>query len=241
MAAEPEIQVGIFSPRIGVRQYFAAEHLWAARLASGLCREAEKAVVKEGFSGVDYRVRSFALMAITESVAFLDAYVSEIWQDAADAEPGTTNPRLDGMTEETKMLLRELRQYDAVERSLRLLEKFDAVLHAARKGKVDKRRHPYQDVQPLIQLRNALIHFKPETQWSDEEHKLKKRLQHRLRENPLLRNTQPWFPHQPLCADGAEWAWRSSLAYAEEWREQLGLTLSCVAGMDQAAPWPDPG
>lgn len=63
--------------------------------------------------------------------------------------------------------------YDAVERSLILLEKFDAVLRTARKPLMDKSRSPYQDVVPLIRLRNALVHFKPETQWSDEVHYLR--------------------------------------------------------------------
>ncbi len=182
-------------------------------------------------------------MAIQQSVAFLEARLNEVWQDAADREEGDEagNPRLNGLSVETIVLLRELWQYDAVQRSLTLLEKFDAVLRTARKAEIDKSRSPYQDVDPLIRLRNALAHFKPETQWSDEVHWLRARLRYRIPDNPLLPGTQPWFPHQPLCAGVAEWAWRSCVAFVQEWDAQLGLSDEYLERMAEAAPWPDEG
>lgn len=228
-------------PRVGVRQYFEGEHLWAARLAAHLCRQRENELLAADFHGVDYHVRSFAVMAIQQSVAFLEARVNTVWQDAADRRDGAEggNPRLDGLTVETIALLRELWKYDAVQRSLSLLEKFDAVLRTAREPGMDKSRRPYQDVDPLIRLRNALVHFKPETQWSDEVHRLEARLRDRIPDNPLMPDTQPWFPHQPLCAGVAEWAWRSCVAFVQEWEAQLGLTDRYLERMAEAAPWPD--
>lgn len=238
-SVENRPQVGF--PRIGVRQYFEAEHLWAARLAAHLCRQREDELLTKGFRGVDYQVRSFAVMAIQESVAFLEARVNTVWQDAADREEGAEvgNPRLDGLTVETIVLLRELWKYDPVQRSLSLLEKFDAVLRTARKPEMDKSRSPFQDIEPLIRLRNALVHFKPETQWSDEVHHLEARLQHRIPANPLMAGTGPWFPHHPLCAGVAEWAWRSCVAFAQEWEARLDLTDRYLESMEAAAPWPD--
>lgn len=214
--------------------------MWAARLAAHLCRQREDELLADGFRGVDYSVRSFAVMAIQQSVAFLEARVNTVWQDAAAVKEGAevNNPRLDGLGVETIALLRELWRYQAVQRSP-LLEKFDAVLRTARKPEMDKGHSPYRDVQPLIRLRNALVHFKPETQWGDVEHHLKSQLGGRVPGNPLLPNTEPWFPHQLLCAGAAEWAWQSCVAFVHEWEAQLGLTDRYQDRMEKAAAWPD--
>ena len=157
-------QMGI--PRIGVRQYYEGEHLWNARLGAHLCRQREDELVAKGSHGpvVDYQLRAFAVMAIQESVAFTEARVNTVWQNAADRKEGKEagDPWLEGLTVESIVLLRELWKYGSVKR-LPLLEKFDAALRTARKPKIDKSRNSlYKDVEPLTWLRNALVHFTPE-------------------------------------------------------------------------------
>jgi hypothetical protein len=117
-----------------------------------------------------------------------------------------------------------------------VLEKYAVTLTCAGKRAVDKRRYPYADVDALIRLRNALIHFKPEVQWNDEVHAIRKRMEHLVPKNPLMLDTQPWFPHQPLCAGVARWAWQASMAF-DQWQSQMGLTVSYRDGM--SVPWPD--
>jgi hypothetical protein len=229
--------VGAFSPRVGVRQYFAAEHLWAARLMAHLCREREDQLVREGAHGlVDYHVRSYALTAIAESVALLEAQVNEVWQGAADTEPGADNHRLRGLSAAAIAMLRELRQNPKVERSLSVLDKYAVALTCASKTPLDRSHFPYQDVNALIGLRNAFVHFKPEMHWTDEVHDLEARIKHLVPENPLMRGTVPWFPHQPLCAGVARWAWESCMTFADQWHAQLGLEVSYRQDM---VPWPD--
>jgi hypothetical protein len=224
--------------RAGVQQTFSPEHLYAARLMAHLCREREDRLVAKGFIGVDYQVRSFAMTAIIEAVAVLDARVNELWQDAAITKPGVNNFRLDGLTDETVDLLRTLRRTESLERSLKLLEKFDVVLRCARKPEVDKGRRPYQDVEPLIRLRNAYVHYALERQWIDEVDDLEKRLKHLVPANPLVpQDWRPWFPHHPLCAGVAEWAWRACKLFVDEWQTQLGLTHSYLEKFP--VPWPD--
>lgn len=133
--------------RLGIRQYFAAEHLWAARLMAHLCRERENQLVAEGAARViDYHIRSFALSAISESVATLEAQVNEIWQDAAETEPTEDHYRLRGLSPAARALMRDLRTEKA-ERSLNLIEKYALLLTCAGKGRLDKSRRPYPDVK----------------------------------------------------------------------------------------------
>jgi hypothetical protein len=67
---EEAVKVTVGTPRIGIREYFATQHLWDARHMARLCASSETALVDEGFRGMDRAVRAFALAAIMESVAF---------------------------------------------------------------------------------------------------------------------------------------------------------------------------
>lgn len=228
--------MGLEATQVGVWQPFAPHHLWAARLMAHLCRQRENQRVAEGFKGVDLQIWSFAVSAIMESVALLDARVNEVWEGAASPEPAA-KPTIAGLTDETVDMLAALRRTPSLEQSLRTLEKFDVVLACANKPPIDKSRAPYQHVQPLIRLRNALVHFTPEMQWSDEVHRLEKRLAHLIPKNPLLEGARPWFPHQTLCAGVAEWAWQACKLLIDEWQTELGLTYSFFDTMPE--PWPD--
>jgi hypothetical protein len=107
---------GLSVAKVGVRDYFSTEHLWNARHTAQLCAEREAALVAEGFRGIDRAVRAFALGAILESVAFLEAQVNSVWQDAADDDPGSANrnPHLEGLSDQSIARLRELWRNDRV-------------------------------------------------------------------------------------------------------------------------------
>jgi len=224
------------APRIGIGQYFAAHHLWAARLMALRCREREDQLVAAGQYGVDYEVRSFALAAISESVALLEAHVNEAWQDTHDADHDDTDvPRLRGLEPPTRARLREQWTEQFEKRSA--LDKYAIALECAGK-RLEKGRPTYQDVKAVTQLRHALAHFQPGMRWSDAEHRIETQVKRRAAKhpNPLMRDTTPWFPNHPLCAGVAEWAWRSCMKFADEWHEQMGLEISYRDGIAQ---WPD--
>lgn len=230
-------QEAVGAPRIGVRHYFAAEHLWAARFMAARCRERENHLIAGGFTGIDYEVRSYALTAITESVAFVEARVDEILLDAAHSDPGQVPARLAGLDANLVDTLR----VDMADPNLEkrpTLEKYDHVLSRAGKSP-QKGRLPYQDVDSIVGLRNAFAHFQPELQWADEVHSLEKRMKvPRVPSNPLLQQPQStWFPHQPLCAGVAAWAWKSCIQLVDEWEQQLVITHGYSTAL--SVPWPD--
>lgn len=215
--------VGI--PRVGVRDYFSMEHLWNARHNAQLCAEREATLVNEGFQGIDRAVRAFALGAILESVAFLEALVNSTWQDAADHDPAAPNrnPRLEGLSEQSIVRLRELWRNDRVERSLSVLDKYQVALTCVDQEPISLGEAPGQIVSAIILFRNDMLHFKPKVQWSDELHRLEKRLRPHIAENPLLPNTNPWFPHHMLSASGANLAYEKSREFAEVWWQRMGF------------------
>jgi hypothetical protein len=75
-----------------------------------------------------------------------------------------------------------------------------------RRSPPDMSRRPGQDVTALIDLRNALVHFRPE--WSDDNkthRKLSKRLEKRFQHNAWLSN-EPIFPRAWVSYSCCKWA-----------------------------------
>lgn len=96
--------------------------------------------------------------------------------------------------------------------------------------------NPLRPVLYLIKLRNALVHFKPETIDSEAEHKLEKQLRPLIRENQQPVGN-PWFPNKLFGAGLAEWACASALSFADEWSTRVGLTNSFLT---ELASFPKP-
>jgi hypothetical protein len=222
--------------RVGSRHYFATEHLWNARHQARLCQERENFLVSENRYQPDIEQRTLAVSSVLASVAFLEALVNEVWQDAADTPSDETNQRLKGLSQGAVARLRELWLSESVERALSILDKYRVALVCAEKPPLDTGRDPFQSVQIAIQLRNALVHFKPELQWHDETHQLEARLKSKITENPLPLG-DPWYPNKALGAGLAEWAWQRCRDFANEWWKLIGLERDYL---EDFAHWPEP-
>lgn len=225
-------------PRIGVRDYFTMEHLWNARHMAQLCQRREAELVDAGFRGTDREVRAFALGAILESVAFLEALVNSMWQDAGDDDPESANrnAHLEGMSGESIARLRQLWRNDRVERSLSTLDKYQVALTCADQPPMNLGEPPGQIVADVIRFRNDLVHFKPKIRWTDEVSKLEQGLKPRIAENPLLPNTNPWFPHHVLSAGGAKLAHEKSREFAENWWQRMGFVWDTFKDFEEMSP-----
>lgn len=111
-----------------------------------------------------------------------------------------------------------------------ILEKYEIALELNGKPPPCKGRWPYQDAKCLVELRNALIHFEPETIVSRatgeeaEIHKFEKRLRGKFTENPLTGAGNPFYPDKLLGAGCANWAVQSAVAYTDHFFGLLGVT-----------------
>jgi hypothetical protein len=212
-------RIGI--PTVRVRDYLASQHLWTARREAWLCRQREDEVLRR--NQLDRRHRSHATTAVLSSVAFLEALINAVWQDAADEHSSYNTADIPAAA---LAAMRELwTGKENAERMMNLLGKFQLALVCAGHHRMPDNAEPYQSVDVLITLRNALVHFKPEWHGGDTDVKLVKTLKTKItREREFPRRVQPWFPNKVLGAGTASWACDSVVAFARDWYQRMGMS-----------------
>ena len=148
-----------------IRDYMAVHHLWAAQRWARMCDEAESKLVADGNNEMDFGHRSLAVAAIMSSVAFLEAFINEFYADAAS--PGAVTYRTEGLS---AAVLAQVAQSWAdgetpgqPDKAPKVLRLYRHALHCAQAPGFDTGRDPYRSAVLLIQLRNTLVHFVPET------------------------------------------------------------------------------
>jgi hypothetical protein len=183
-----------------------------------------------------------AMGAVLSSVAFLEAAVNELYADAAEDSHPSEIMRSIGegyaikMPKRVRDLLAGLWGTERFRVGARTLEKYDTALRMAGAARFDRGAQPYQDVALLIQLRNALIHFGPQSHHEGEEEptRFETKLKGKFPLNPLaapinpLGNDpmQPFLPDKCLGYGCAMWALESSVEFTEEFFSRMGLKAS---------------
>jgi hypothetical protein len=103
------------------------------------------------------------------------------------------------------------------------LEKFEFALLLSEKQGINKGATPYQDVKIVVELRNALVHFKPEWDTQADRHqKLSKKLKSKFRPSPFL-NDELIFPRRWATHGCTSWGVRSCLKFAVEFERLSNL------------------
>jgi hypothetical protein len=147
--AEP----GKVEMKLRQRSAFAVQHMMAAARFSHMCGEIEvenKDKPLGSFFDSQIGTISATVMLATAS---LESNINEYL-----CEPEKVFPNLSGESPHTLVQLLEQKS---------ILEKYQAVLSFRGVAEYPAGEPPYQDVDALIKLRNALVHFKPE--WHDKE------------------------------------------------------------------------
>jgi hypothetical protein len=206
---------------ISSRHYLSSEHLMTVRRNANRCRQLETEL--KGKKNIDSEHRSCAITAVLSSVAFLEAFVNETYDDAADTRH--LDPRVAGLSEHTRAIMREFWiASDRGERYLSVLAKYQMALVLAGLPRLDEGANPYQDAKMLIELRNLLVHFRPNWHDYDETDKLEQKMKSRFAGSTLQPpGSRPWFPVVALGAGCAEWAYDTSKALADAWSSQMNL------------------
>jgi hypothetical protein len=116
------------------------------------------------------------------------------------------------------------------------LRKVAVSLLVSRRKMFDKGSEPWQSADSLVQLRNALVHYKPE--WNDElanHADLEARLRNKFPENPFASAGLVYFPHKCLGAGAARWACRTAghfvIAFAGRLDAQTPLVKQSEAAL----------
>lgn len=178
--------------------------------------------------------RSYVLSGIVASVAFLEAAINEVFQDAEDGDPWSYY--LEPVGSPAIETLAAIWRGTGDGRRLQILEKWQTFLLVAGFDQLDKGADPYQQAALLIGLRNALVHYKAENWISGKAHKLEEQLADKFPPNPLVEsavleddptNSVAWWPELCLGAGCAEWAAQSASAFVRTVLNRTKLDLPC--------------
>ena len=143
-----------------IRHYLSGNHIQASAQFARLCKGEETAYQQDGdLDAVFARHRSYALGAVIMSVAFLEAVINEIFADATQL--GTSSRVPDGFAKPLATAWED----DSLRRG-ETLGKYEAALDTCGCIAPPKGRGTWQEAKMLFDLRNALVHFTPETQMS---------------------------------------------------------------------------
>lgn len=202
------------SVRLSMRDYFSTNFLWSALRTSRLVGELETA--KGNQPRFDMAHRSYAASSVIASATFLEAAISELFQDASDGhglrDDGYLAPLASDVVARMAIIWRATEQG----RSLKPAEKWQWLLECAGYARLDPGTAPARDALLLVQLRNVLVHFKPEDISAEEEHALTKRLRGKFPDNKLAAGSgNPWWPSHGLGHGCTGWAVRSARTLAD--------------------------
>jgi hypothetical protein len=184
---------------------FAEAHMLAAVRFSRMLAEAERRCA--GQPHEEQERLDYATACIFASVAALEAYANEFFS-MREVFPGYS-----------ARLLEKL--WETFEKKP-LLEKFQFALLLKQCPELDTGARPYQDVAVLIDLRNALVHFKPEWESEAVQHqKLSAKLGHKFKPS-LLVTDGPMFPRRWATEACTTWAVNSAIDFAHLFAERTG-------------------
>lgn len=204
-----------------MRVYYSSYHLWAAKHFVRLAAEIED--VHAGRPGSDIEHRAYVTNAILSSVAFMEAAVNELFQDAFDKDQSYIEP----LDAEVQALIAKM--WDLTEERnrspFRVLDKCQIALVLARKQPISTDGQLFENANLLVKLRNELTHYKPRTLGGPDAHKRDRRLAGRFSPNKLMTGAgNPFFPDHCLGQGCAEWAVTSAGNYMNAFFDKLGIT-----------------
>lgn len=216
------------------RGYFSTHHLWSARHFAALATAQEAA--QDRIPRFSVRHRSYVVSAITESVAFMEAAINEVFQDAADGHQSYILP----LTPAARTTLGTFwTATDDGRKYVQVQEKYNLALAMTGKSLIERGQNPYTDAKILINLRNWLIHFRSEDFSSDAKHKLGAQLKEKkFPPNALMASAgNSYFPDHALGAGCAHWAHTAAVNFVDKFASELGLTLDYqIASFDNEFP-----
>ena len=222
--------------RVSIRSYSSGHLLWTAQ------HEAELAgLVEAGLAGTvpfSLEHRGYVLSSIIASVAFLEAMINELFQDAADGHAPEPDGYITPLSEECRRTMAEVW---AITRGGRVpaLEKFDSLLRSVGTPLLDRKSDLVKDAEAAIDLRNRLIHFRPEDRSAEDEAHAMERIRGKFADNALMAGSgNPWWPDKALGHGAADWAHRSVKSLADHVSDAVGIVPNYrrleAAGWEQA-------
>ena len=212
---------------VGHRPYFSTHLLAGAQDAARGASELEGRLVAEGVRRFSLEHRGYVLSAIVLSTAFAEAALNEVLQDAADDH---VTEKIIGVSADVR------RSWSGLWVGLdsggvgRTLDRYQAALVLADAERFDLGSEPWQSMRLVIDLRNHLVHYKPQTVFSDTPSRLAAGLRGHVAPNPLSTNradVDGW-----LSGACAGWAVDSALAFVGDFAARTAARPNYLVVLD---------
>lgn len=159
--------------------------------------------------------RAYVTAAIMQSAAALESEVWQLTRYGPGQHLGTNGTDLDAQ----KLLDPIKEDVDG----MKVLRRYEVILHLLGKEQMDRGAKTYQQGNLLIRLRNELVHYKSESGPEMDRKGLYKSLKNlRCSKPPFVQGNVNHFPFECLSAECAVWAWKSAVAFLDEFSEKLG-------------------
>jgi hypothetical protein len=164
------------------------------------------------------------------SVAFMESYINEVFSDSADGVPSLAHSSL--ASHEIAILGRMWCRGIPRRARFGVLEKYQIALDTLGRPPFKEGQNPFQDAQLAVDLRNALVHWEPESlpitstmeTPTEELHRIEKKYKGKFSPWRMKEDCTPFWPFKCLCADCAKWTVRSSVAFVRRFVEVLGVS-----------------
>ena len=188
------------------RTNLALHHLFAACRFSAKVKEIENANLGKEFSGFWEEILHNSLGVATLSVAALESYANEIYFEGAVLKPSMNASAAEKIA-------------NIIDRET-ILEKYALALSITADKKLDLSIPVTQNVKALIDVRNAIIHFKPEWFGENGKHeKLSLTLKNKFKPSPFLAN-EPLFPMSWASHSFTVWALKTTVDFIEHFHAE---------------------
>jgi hypothetical protein len=205
-----------------IRSHYSSHILWAARRLGELAGQIEEAGGRIPRFDPDHR--AYVVSSILASVAFLEAMINELYQDAYDNHGTTGDGYIAPLDADVRSRMREMWRDTDEGSGLRLLAKYQILLVLSGHERLDQGAQPYQDAQLLVGLRSTLAHYQPEDRSIDVPHIMEGRLKGKFPDNSLMKGSgNSWWPDFCLGHGCTEWGIQSARTLADRIASEIGI------------------
>ena len=214
--------------KVEVRSYFSIQHLLSASLFLKNLIDFEIQLSPDTNDDELLVHRALIVSIIMSCVAFLEATINEIFMDSIEIPHGII---LD--LEEPAIKLFSQMWKNGIPRTAGypIIEKYQIALTLASKNEFDLGTNLVENILLLTKLRNALIHFEPDSVVTKslfepekvKRQKLESQLKGKFKLNQYTGVNNPFFPDKCLSLDCALWAINSSLCFTDEFFMRLEI------------------
>ena len=196
----------------------AAYHLQSARYFAN-CTKVVDDEQPEVTDELKRAYRANSIGAVFAATAALEAMANEMFLSAAEGGPYSEF----GINAEFKEDMPAL-WLKAEKKRWPIVKKFQAMLSARAAERYDESSSLLRNIRLLVQLRNALTHYKPE--WDDKlqtHAELEERLRDRFEISYFSSLEDAFMPHRCFGAGCANWAVDVAIEFIHDVRARLGI------------------